>query len=102
MLGFIKRLLGNGTDYCTLIKSGATILDVRSNGEYASGHVQGAINIPLDELPKSLDKLQKDRPVIACCASGMRSATAKALLKAKGFEVYNGGSWLRVNGKVLR
>lgn len=97
MPGFFRRLFGKGVDFVNLIKGGATILDVRSIAEYGSGHVKGSINIPLDELPRNLDKLQKDKPVIACCASGGRSASAKAILKANGYEVYNGGSWLKVN-----
>jgi rhodanese-related sulfurtransferase len=99
MLDTIKKLLGFGSkvDYAELIKRGAIILDVRSKSEFAGGHVKGSINIPLDTLSEQLAKLKKDKPVITCCASGMRSAGAKSILKQNGFtEVYNGGSWVKL------
>ena len=62
--------------------------------EYQGGHVKGSINIPLNELPQSLGKLSPTKTIITCCASGMRSSSAKSLLKSKGFqEVHNGGGW---------
>lgn len=77
-----------------LLKDGAVIVDVRSKGEYASGHLRKSINIPLDVLSSNLGKLDKSKPVITCCASGMRSSSAKSILKSKGFaEVVNGGGW---------
>ena len=77
-----------------LLKDGAVIVDVRSKGEYASGHIKKSINIPLDVLSSNLGKLDKSKPVITCCASGMRSSSAKSILKSKGFvEVVNGGGW---------
>ena len=77
-----------------LLKDGAVIVDVRSKGEYASGHLKKSINIPLDVLSSNLGKLDKSKPVITCCASGMRSSSAKSILKSKGFvEVVNGGGW---------
>ena len=103
MLNFIKNLFGAGpkTDYKALIKSGATIIDVRSKAEYHSGHIKGSINIPLDSLTHQIDKLKKDKPIITCCASGMRSASAKSILKSNGFnEVYNGGGWMSLRNKV--
>ncbi len=103
MLNFIKNLFGAGpkTDYKALIKSGATIIDVRSKAEYQSGHINGSINIPLDNLTSQIGKLKKDKPIITCCASGMRSAGAKSILKSNGFnEVYNGGGWMSLRNKV--
>jgi rhodanese-related sulfurtransferase len=48
-------------------------------------------------LPNQLSKLKKETPVITCCASGMRSASAKSILKSNGFtEVHNGGSWMNL------
>ena len=83
MINAIKNLFGFGTkvDYSDLVKQGAIILDVRSKGEYQSGHIKGSINIPLDTLNNNLNKLKKDKPIITCCASGMRSASAKSILK---------------------
>ncbi len=78
-----------------LLTDGAVIVDVRSKGEYAGGHLKNSINIPLDQLKNNLGRLKKDKPVITCCASGMRSASAKSILKSNGFEeVKNGGGWM--------
>lgn len=99
----IKQLLGIGPDvnYTDLMKRGATIIDVRTEGEYVSGHIKGSVNIPLNRLPGSLSRLKKDKPVITCCASGMRSASAKNILKSNGFsEVYNGGGWMSLQNKI--
>lgn len=97
MFESIKKLLGLGpkTDYKTLLSEGAIIIDVRSKGEFDGGHINGAINIPVDQLINNLSKVKdKRKTVITCCASGMRSASAKSILKANGYEsVYNGGSW---------
>jgi phage shock protein E len=104
MIQFFKTLFGLGpkTDYAGLVKNGAVIVDVRTKGEYAGGHIKGSINIPLDQLRSNLNKLSdKKKPVITCCASGMRSASAKAVLKAAGYEeVYNGGGWYGLQGKL--
>lgn len=104
MINTIKNLLGLGTkvNYAALVKQGAVILDVRSKDEYASGHIRGSINISLDALNKNLNKLtDKNKPVITCCASGMRSASAKGILKSKGYkEVYNGGGWNSLKNKI--
>ena len=103
MLDAIKGALGLGPkiDYKELVKNGAQIIDVRTRGEYASGHVKGSVNIPLNELSSSVAKIKKNVPIITCCASGMRSASAKSTLSSLGFkEVYNGGGWMSLNGKV--
>jgi rhodanese-related sulfurtransferase len=103
MLNTIKRLLGIGpkVDYSELLKQGAVILDVRSKSEYQGGHIKGSINIPVDVLRNNLSKLKKEKPIITCCASGMRSATAKSILKSNGFtEVYNGGGWMSLQLKI--
>jgi rhodanese-related sulfurtransferase len=66
------------------------IIDVRQPGEYLSGHVPGAINIPLARLEDSLDKLDPRRPTPVICAGGYRSSAAVSILGAKGFHnLYN-------------
>ncbi len=103
MINAIKNLFGLGTqvDYAELVKQGAIILDVRSKGEYQGGHIKGSINISVDTLGSNLSKLKKDKPIITCCASGMRSASAKSILKSNGFtEVYNGGGWMSLQHKI--
>jgi phage shock protein E len=104
MLTTIKKLLGFGpaVDFKQLIREGAVIVDVRTKGEYAGGHIRGSINIPVDQLKNAAAKLKdKNKPIITCCASGMRSAGAKSLLKANGYTaVYNGGGWTTLDTKL--
>jgi rhodanese-related sulfurtransferase len=104
MINTLKKLLGIGpaVDYAALVKQGAIILDVRSKGEYSGGHIRGSVNISVDTLSKNLGKLKdKNKPIITCCASGMRSASAKSILKANGYtEVYNGGGWSSLQNKL--
>lgn len=104
MINTLKNLfgLGTGTNYRELMENDAIILDVRSKAEFDAGHIKGSKNIPVDQLGQNLDKLKnKEKPVITCCASGMRSASAKNILKANGFtKVYNGGSWGSLQQKI--
>ena len=103
MMNALKSLLGMGpkVDFSQLKKEGAQIIDVRTPGEFKTGHIQGSINIPLQSLSGSLSKIKKDKPVITCGASGMRSASAKNILKSAGFtEVHNGGGWSSLKSKL--
>jgi phage shock protein E len=104
MFESIKQLLGIGpdVDFAELVRKGAIILDVRSKREYSNGHINGSVNIPVETLSSSLSKFKdKDIPIITCCASGARSATAKQILKSNGFkEVYNGGGWSSLEVKI--
>ena len=105
MINTIKNLLGFGpkVDFAQLVNDGAIILDVRSKSEYQNGHIKGSINISVDTLGNNLGKLKKDQTIITCCASGMRSATAKNILKSNGFtEVHNGGGWSSLQDKILK
>jgi rhodanese-related sulfurtransferase len=70
------------------------IVDVRTPGEFNSGHGKGAINIPLDSISSRVAELKKmNKPVITCCRSGSRSGMAKRILSSAGIECYNGGPW---------
>ena len=104
MINTIKEFLGLGTkvDFSELVKRGAMILDVRTKAEYTSGHIKGSVNIPVDVLSNSFEKIRdKNRPIITCCASGMRSSSAKRILKANGYmEVHNGGGWDSLKSKI--
>lgn len=103
MLDAIKNLFGmDKTDYAELVKKGAVILDVRSKSEYDGGHIKDSINIPVDQLQKNLSKLKdKDKTIITCCASGIRSASAKSILQNNGYKnVHNGGGWASLNNKI--
>lgn len=94
-----KTLFGMGpkVDIGQKIKEGAVIVDVRTPGEFREGHVQGAINIPLDTLQGQLKKLDKGKVIITCCRSGARSGAAADLLTRSGYEAYNGGPWTNVD-----
>ncbi len=103
MLNVFKQFFGLGftVDFAQLVKEGATIVDVRSKGEYQGGHIKSSINIPVETLSGNLSKLKKDKPIITCCASGMRSASAKRILESNGFNaVYNGGGWSSLQHKI--
>ena len=88
------------------LKSGARVIDVRSPGEFSSGHLDLAINIPLDEIETELPKRvnDKNQVLLLHCASGMRSGMAKSKLQGLGYtNAFNLGSYGRaekiVNGK---
>lgn len=104
MIQTIKDMLGMGpkTDYSELVKQGAIILDVRSKAEFSGGHIKNAINIPVDELNNHLSKINdKNKCIICCCASGMRSGTAKRILESKGYKaVHNGGGWVGLQNRL--
>ena len=66
-----------------------TLLDVRTPHEYSKGHIDGFINIPVDELREHLDELKKSRPTYVMCQSGLRSYIACRILSQNGFDCYN-------------
>ncbi len=65
------------------VKNGAVLVDVRTPGEYADGHIDGAINIPLADLAARTQELS-GKQVVLYCRSGNRSHTAQQLLKERG------------------
>lgn len=78
-----------------------TILDVRTTAEFRGGHVAGSCNIPLQEIEDRLDEIRNmKQPLVLCCASGGRSASATAFLNSMGITCTNGGSWMDVNALV--
>ena len=83
-----------GEEARKLVAGGAQLLDVRTSGEFAAGHLPGAVNIPLGDLERRMHSLgPRDRPIVAYCQSGQRSALAKRLLMANGFTaVHNLGA----------
>ncbi|VXC00513.1 Sulfurtransferase [Flavobacterium sp. 9AF] len=94
--------LGNKTnDVKDFMERGAIILDVRTKEEYAEGHIQGSKNIALQVLNSKISEIKKwNKPVIACCRSGMRSAQATSILKQNGIECINGGGWTSLQSKL--
>jgi rhodanese-related sulfurtransferase len=100
-MGLFSSIFGKSADFAQLVKDGAVILDVRTPVEYAGGHIEGSKNIPLQSIQQNLSKIPKDKVIITCCASGMRSGSAKSILLSNGFkEVHNGGGWMSLKGKI--
>ena len=105
MLVYIRNLLGLGKRKELLletIRRGAYIIDVRTPQEYKMGHIQQAVNIPLDQIKKSAEKIKKmDKPIITCCQTGSRSGRAKSILRKKGIpEVINGRGWISLRDLI--
>ncbi|MFN8265668.1 MAG: rhodanese-like domain-containing protein [Chitinophagaceae bacterium] len=97
-MGLFSGLFGPKTDFKGLADNGAIIVDVRTPMEYRGGHIKGSLNIPLDTIRTKVAELKKKgKPVITCCASGMRSASAANILNQQGVEAYNGGPWSSLN-----
>ncbi|CAN5591575.1 hypothetical protein BH10BAC2_BH10BAC2_20960 [soil metagenome] len=93
-MGFFQKLFGSSNKDAlkNLLSKGALLIDVRSRGEFNSGHASKAINIPLQMLIQSMDTL-KGKTVITICKSGARSAMAVTMLQKEGVNAFNGGPW---------
>lgn len=100
-MSLLKKLFGGSSvNYAELVKQGAMIIDVRTPAEYNGGHIKGAVNMPLQSLQANISKIPKNKTIITCCASGMRSGSAKSLLKVAGYTVHNGGGWMSLKSKL--
>ena len=85
-------------DAAAYLKNGALVIDVRSPGEFNSGHLTNAINVPLDEITTAVPQRWPDKSQVLLlhCASGMRSGLAQKKLKALGYtNTFNLGSYGR-------
>ncbi len=91
------NLFGGGPTTVTIeeyLQKGAVVIDVRTDMEFAEGHVEGSKNIPLNVIGSQIDKIKKlNKPIITCCRSGARSGSAESILKQNGIDVINGGPW---------
>lgn len=86
------QTLDDGLD--KLIKNGAIILDVRTEKEFETGHIEGSLNISLGTIRERYIELNPDKTYITVCSHGLRSVKVESILKEKGFKkVYNGGAW---------
>jgi rhodanese-related sulfurtransferase len=88
----------SAAEYMNFRNEPHTLVDVRTNGEWSSGHAPKALHIPLSEFNQRQREIAQDRPVVVVCASGNRSAVAATSLARSGHEsVYNFaggmGSW---------
>ena len=85
-------------DLKSMVEEGAFLVDVRTPGEFAEGHVKGSVNIPLDKVVPELPKFKNKKNIIVFCRSGNRSGQAKSILEQNGItNVVNGGTWQDVN-----
>lgn len=97
MAGFIIENIKNKIvkqwyyeDNAKLMRDGSvTLLDVRTPMEYKMGHIDGFINIPVDEIRNRIDELDKNKPIYIICQSGLRSYIASRILTGNGFNTYN-------------
>jgi len=84
-----------------LIQAGAFLVDVRTEEEFQSGHVEASVNIPLDEVADRIEEFKGKSAIIVFCRSGGRSAMAKAILAQAGItNVTNGGTWQDVKEHI--
>ena len=97
MAGFMIDNIANGVlkqwhleDAAMLPRDGSvTLLDTRTAQEYSRGHIDGFMNIPVDELRERLDELDKSKPIYVICQSGLRSYIACRILSGNGYDCYN-------------
>ena len=109
MAGFMIENIANGVlkqwhleDADKLPRDGSvTLLDTRTVGEYDRGHIDGFLNIPVDELRERLDELDKTKPVYVICQSGLRSYIACRILAGNGFDCYNFSGGFRFYDAVM-
>ena len=101
-MGLFSFLFGNKNEKITdFVSRDAVILDVRTPQEFADGAIAGSTNIPLQQLSENMDVIKNwHKPVIACCASGIRSGNAAKMLRAQGIEAINGGGWFKLNQQI--
>ncbi len=101
-MGLLDFLFGNKTKKIQeFIEKDAVILDVRTKAEYVGGAIPGSKNIPLQQLSVQLSEIKKwNKPVITCCASGMRSGSAATILRNNDIEAVNGGGWASLQKKL--
>ncbi|MCL1632104.1 FAD-dependent oxidoreductase [Sporolactobacillus sp. CPB3-1] len=85
--GKVQNVQWNEVDQ--LVKQGALLIDVRTEQEYGNGAIQGAVNIPLDNLRERLSEISKDRDLIVSCRVGLRGYLAARILAQKGYSVKN-------------
>ena len=103
MLNLLKNMFSSAPEanYAELVKNGAIIVDVRTPGEFRSGHIKESINIPLDDIRNKIEELKKkNKVIITCCRSGNRSGMAKSMLESAGIECHNGGAWNVLNNQI--
>lgn len=101
-MGLFNFLFGNKDQKIQNFQSrNAVILDVRTKKEWDAGHIAGAKHISLQEISHKISEIKKwDKPIIAYCASGIRSGQATTLLKKHGIDAINGGGFKSLQQKL--
>ncbi|MBT8262282.1 MAG: rhodanese-like domain-containing protein [Bacteroidia bacterium] len=101
-MGLFSFLFGNKTKKIQeFVSRNAVIIDVRTKAEFSSGAIPGSKNIPLQQISVRIKDIKKwDKPVITCCATGMRSGSAAGILRSHGIEAMNGGGWANLEQKL--
>jgi rhodanese-related sulfurtransferase len=101
-MGLFSSLFGNKSKKIQeFVSRDAVILDVRTKGEFQGGAIPGSKNIPLQQLSSRMSEIKKwNKPVICCCASGMRSGSAATILRNNHIEAMNGGGWASLQQKI--
>ena len=101
-MGFLDFIFGSKKRQVEeFLANGAVILDVRSEREWDAGHIKNAVHIPLDQLNNRVEEVKKlNKPVVTCCASGVRSAKAAKFLNLNNIEATNGGGWVSLSNKL--
>ena len=96
-MSFLSNLFG-GSQFSPIqeiqdhLKAGAIILDVRTEQEFASGSVSGALNIPVQVIEQFINDIRKhEKPVVVFCRSGARASTAMSILNQAGLTTVNAG-----------
>lgn len=110
MAGFMAEDLDQGLvqqwraeDEPALPRDGSVqLVDVRTQAEYAAGHIDGFINLPVDQLREHLEQLDKTKPVYLVCQSGLRSYIASRILKGSGFACSHLAGGYRFYAAVVR
>lgn len=105
MLNTIKNIFSGGDDTALVeaLQGKAYIVDVREPSEFAGGSAAGAINIPLGDVERQVDKFKGHESIVVFCRSGNRSGQAKSILERHGISaVYNGGSWQQVRDALAK
>lgn len=100
MFNFIKNTFTSpaSSGPAFAITSETFLVDVRTPGEFRSGSVKGAVNIPLDSITKQLGKFAGKSSTVVFCRSGNRSSQAKKILEQNGISnVTDGKTWQNVN-----
>lgn len=101
-MGFFQFLTGGPSleEGLARMDKNGVLLDVRTHQEYESGHLPGAINIPVDQIPSA--PIPQGRPLYIYCHSGARSGQACRWLQKAGYQAENLGGLMGYRGKLER